>query len=224
MEVKIIWMRIIDLGISDFREIYDLQQGLVKEVFQGKRENTLIITEHRPVITIGRKGSWNNIFKSREFLALEGIDVLNIDRGGDVTYHGPGQIIAYPVFRLENESRDIHCFLRFLEDIGCHFLAQYGVIPEKKQGFTGIWVKDRKIGSIGIGVKKWVTYHGLALNINISLEPFSFIRPCGIEGVSMTSLKKILGRDIDIRDAKNKLKISFEEISFMAEAVGRPLP
>jgi lipoyl(octanoyl) transferase len=217
-------MRIIDLGLSDFREVYYLQQGLVKEVFQGKSENTLIITEHKPVITIGRKGSWNNIFKSGEFLALEGVDVLNIDRGGDVTYHGPGQIIAYPVFRLENESRDIHAFLRFLEDIGCHFLTQYGLIPEKISGLTGVWIKGAKIGSIGIGVKKWVTYHGLSLNINIDLDPFSFIRPCGIEGVRVTSLKNILGRDIDIKDAKDKLKISFEEIPFMVEAAAKPCP
>lgn len=215
-------MRIINLGLTDFHEAYSLQKELVAKVSQGESGNTLIITEHKPVITIGRKGSWENIFKSRQFLASKGIEVINIDRGGDVTYHGPGQIIAYPVFRLENESRDIHCFLRFLEDIGGHFLTQYGLIPEKMQGLTGVWIKGEKIGSIGIGVKKWVTYHGLALNINIDLGPFSFIRPCGIEGVNSTSLKNILGRDINIEDAKNKLRLSFKEVPFMAEAVSKP--
>lgn len=211
-------MRIIDLGVTDFSRACILQKDLAERVYRGEAENTLIITEHRPVITIGRKGSWNNIFKTREFLSSRGIDVFNVDRGGDVTYHGPGQLTAYPVFRLENESRDIHCFLRFLEEIGGHFLAQYGIAAEKAPGFTGVWFQGKKIGSIGIGVKKWVTYHGIALNVNTDLEPFSFIRPCGIEGAEATSLKDILGRELDIEDAKNKLGLSFNEVSFMVEA------
>lgn len=206
-------MRVIDLGLTGFLETYRLQREAVEKVSLGLCENTLMITEHRPVITIGRKGSRDNVLKPGC-----GIDIVSADRGGDVTYHGPGQLVAYPIFKLENEGRDIHAFLHFLEDIGAHFLMQYGVTAEERPGFRGVWVGGKKIGSIGIGVKKWVTYHGLAVNINTGLLPFSFIRPCGIEGVEITSLKEILGREIDIDDAKDKIKRSFREISLLAEA------
>jgi len=212
-------MDIVDLGITDFSEAYQVQLDLVKKVSLGLAEDTLLITEHRSVITIGRRGSWDNIFKSHEDLSSCGIEVFNIDRGGDVTYHGPGQLIAYPIFKLENEGRDIHRFLEFLEEIARHFLMQYGIIGGSRPGFRGAWIKEKKIASIGIGVKKWVTYHGLAININCDLLPFSFIRPCGIKDVEITSLEKVLGYKLDIDDAKNKLKSSFKEVSLLAEAV-----
>jgi len=212
-------VQIVDLGVTDYKDAYRLQMELLEKVSRGLSENTLLITEHRPVITIGRKGSWANIFKSRESLYSRGIEVLETDRGGGVTYHGPGQIVAYPVFKLENEARDIHSFLEFLEKIGSHFLMQYGLSAEPRPGLRGVWVKGKKIASIGIGVKRWVTYHGLAININTDLAPFSFIRPCGIEGVEMTSLKTILGRRLYINDAKDKLKSSFEKVSLLAAAV-----
>ena len=204
-------MRYIDLGLSDYKEAYGIQREVWEKVVSGIFENTLIVTEHNSVITIGRKGSADHIFKT------EDIKVLNIDRGGDVTYHGPGQLVAYPIFRLENEAKDIHDFLKFLEDVGINFLSRYGIRAQRNPGFTGIWVKGAKIGSIGIGVKKWVTYHGMAININPDLKPFSFIKPCGIEGVKITSLENLLNEKIDIDDAKHKLKDSFEEISLLAE-------
>ena len=214
-------MRIIDLGITDFLEAYKFQIELIEKISKGISEDTLLIAEHKSVITIGRKGSWGNIFKSREYLSSRGIDILNVDRGGDVTYHAPGQLIAYPIFRLEDEGRSIHRFLQFLEEIGCHFLHQFGLTAAVKPGLRGIWVDDKKVGSIGIGIKKWVTYHGLAININIDLEPFSFIRPCGIEGVEITSVKNLLGREVDIKDAKDKIKTSFKQVPLLAEAVSR---
>lgn len=205
-------MRYIDLGISEYREAYQVQCEVRDKVANGACENTLIITEHKSVITIGRKGSDKNVFKTG------GIEVLNIDRGGDVTYHGPEQLIAYPIFKLENEARDIHGFLRFLEEVGIDFLSKYGIEAEAKPGSRGVWVKDEKIGSIGIGVKKWVTYHGMAININPDLKPFSFIKPCGIDGVKITSLKVLLKERVDIEDAKLKLRESFEEVPLLAEA------
>ena len=204
-------MKYIDLGISEYSEAYRIQREFVDKVANGESDNILIITEHKSVITIGRKGSRDHIFRT------EGIEVLNIDRGGDVTYHGPGQLIAYPIFKLENEAKDIHNFLKFLEDVGINFLNRYGIRAQRNPGFRGIWVKDAKIGSIGIGVKKWVTYHGMAININPDLRPFSFIKPCGIEGVKITSLENLSNGKIDINDAKHKLKESFEEISLLAE-------
>jgi len=206
-------MRYIDLGLSDYKEAYGIQREVVDKVAKGVFENTLIITEHKSVITIGRTGSEKHVFKT------EGIEVLNIDRGGDVTCHCPGQLVAYPIFKLENEAKDIHNFLRFLEEVGINFLSKYGVSSETVPGLRGIWVKGAKIGSIGIGVKKWVTYHGMAININADLTPFSFIKPCGIEGVKITSLEVLLKERLDIEDAKRKFRESFEEIPLLAEAV-----
>jgi len=205
-------MRYIDLGLSDYKEAYKIQCEIRDRVAKGAAENTLIITEHKSVITIGRKGSESHIFRT------EGIEVLNIDRGGDVTYHGPGQLVAYPIFKLEKEAGGIHSFLRFLEETGIRFLSKYAVRAETRPGMRGVWVSDSKIGSIGIGIKKWVVYHGMAININTDLRPFSFIRPCGIKGVKITSLEKLLGGRLDIEDAKRKLRESFEEVPSLAEA------
>jgi len=206
-------MQYIDLGLSDYKEAYRVQCDLRDRVADGACENTLIVTEHKSVITIGRTGTEKHIFKT------EGIEVLNIDRGGDVTYHGPGQLVAYPIFKLEREAKDIHGFLRFLEEVGIDFLNKYGVGSRTRPGMRGIWVGDSKIASIGIGVKRWVTYHGIAININTNLRPFSFIKPCGIDGVKITSLENLLKERLDIEDAKRKLKESFEEISLLVEAV-----
>ncbi|MCX5687049.1 MAG: lipoyl(octanoyl) transferase LipB [Candidatus Omnitrophica bacterium] len=206
-------MRYLDLGLSDYKEAYRVQREVADKVARGISENTLIITEHKSIITIGRTGSRKHVFKT------EGIEVLNIDRGGDVTYHCPGQLVAYPIFKLEKEAKDIHNFLRFLEDVGVNFLSKYDVCSETVPGLRGVWVKGEKIGSIGIGVKKWVTYHGMAININTDLKPFSFIKPCGIEGVKITSLEVLLKKRIDIKDAKRKLRESFEEVPLLAEAV-----
>ena len=205
-------MDYIDLGISEYKESYRIQRETAEKVAAGMRGNTLIITEHKKVITIGRTGSDSNVFKS------EGMDVLKIDRGGDVTYHGPGQLVAYPIFKFEKEARDIHNFFGYMEDVGINFLNKYGVSAEAKPGLRGVWTGDGKIGSIGIGIKKWVTYHGMAININTDMTPFSFINPCGVAGIRMTSLEILLGKKIDIGDAKFRLRDSFEEVSLLAEA------
>jgi lipoate-protein ligase B len=212
-------MRYIDLGLSDYKEAYKVQCEVRNKVASGAFENTLIVTEHRSVITIGRKGSHGHLFRTGEFLAGLGIEVLDVDRGGDITYHGPGQLVAYPIFRLENEAKDIHGFLRFLEDVGVNFLSKYGVEAARVSGARGIWVKGAKIGSIGVGVKKWITYHGMAININTDLRPFSFIKPCGIQGVKITSLECLVKERLDIEDAKRKLRESFEKVPLLAEAV-----
>lgn len=212
-------IRYVDLNISDYRKAYAFQRKIVEKVAAGVYENTLILTEHRSIITIGRKGSRDHLLRTGEFLAAQGIGVLDVDRGGDITYHGPGQLVAYPIFKLENEARDIHCFLRFLEEVGINFLSKYGIAAARMTGATGVWVNGAKIASIGIGVKKWVTYHGMAININPDLRHFSFIKPCGISGVKITSLESLLKERLDIEDAKHKLRDSFEEVPLLAEAI-----
>lgn len=214
-------MRYIDLGLSDYSEAYRFQREIADRVGSGAAENTLIITEHKGVITIGRRGSRYNILKPAGFLKARGIEVMDVDRGGDVTYHGPGQLVAYPVFKLEGEAKDIHRFLDFLEEVGLNFLERFGINAVTRPGLRGAWVGRKKICSIGIGVKRWVTYHGIAININPDLEPFSFIRPCGIDGVEITSLQRLVGKRIEIDDAKDKLRESFAEVSLLAEAVSK---
>jgi len=214
-------MRYIDLGLSEFKEAYRFQREIADRVASGELENTLIITEHKSVITIGRRGSRCNILKPDSFLKARGIDVLDVDRGGDVTYHCPGQLVAYPIFKLEGGAKDIHGFLDFLEEVGISFLARFGVNAVTRPGLRGVWVDRKKIGSIGIGVKKWVTYHGIAININPDPEPFSFIKPCGIDGVEITSLEELLGEKVYINDAKDRLREAFEEVSLVAEAVSK---
>lgn len=214
-------MRYIDLGLISYRDAYRFQLDVIERLSSGAISNTLILAEHKGVITIGRSGTSRNILRSEEYLNGLGIEIVRIDRGGDVTYHGPGQLVAYPVFKLENEARDIHNFLRYLEIVGIDFLNKYNVCAGTRPGFTGVWVKQEKICSIGIGIKKWITYHGMAININTDMAPFSFIRPCGIEGVAITSLEKILGARISIDDAKDKLRESFEEVPLLAEPVSK---
>ncbi len=214
-------MEIIYPGLTDFSEVYEVQKKIVSEVSSGRSENTLIITEHLPVITIGRKGLRRNILVSDEFLAKKGIKVVSIDRGGDVTYHGPGQIVAYPVFRLENESRDIYRFLEYLERVGIDFLKKYGIFPRIKESFRGLWFDDKKLASIGIGVKKWTTYHGISINIKKDIAPFSYIRPCGIEGVRMVSVEEINGYEVDVDGAKCELGKSFRDVPFLAEEISK---
>ncbi|MFH1478478.1 MAG: lipoyl(octanoyl) transferase LipB [Candidatus Omnitrophota bacterium] len=214
-------MNIIDLGLTEFLDTYKIQLDLVQDVSEKKRDNTVLVTRHYPVITAGRLSDAGNILLSEEELLSKGINIVNIDRGGDVTYHGFGQLVLYPIVRLENEARDIHLFLEYLEEVGIRFLSKYGVFGVRKHGFRGVWVGQDKIASIGIGVKKWTTYHGMAINITSDKDGFSFIRPCGIESVNMTSLTDILGRKIGFEDAKAKAIASFEEISLLDKAVSK---
>ncbi|MFH1783044.1 MAG: lipoyl(octanoyl) transferase LipB [Candidatus Omnitrophota bacterium] len=211
-------MKIIDIGLKKYREAYEFQLELVEKVSRGLEPDTLIITEHYPIITLGRRSKLENILASEEELNNLGIEVLKIDRGGDVTYHGPGQLVAYPIMKLENEAKDIHIFLDYLEEVGLDFLSRYNVSGSKKSGYRGVWVGEQKIASIGIGVKKWVTYHGIAININTRLKDFSLITPCGIKDIGMTSLEKVLGKRIDIDHAKDRLVSSFKEVSLLAKA------
>jgi lipoate-protein ligase B len=214
-------VQFLKLGLTDFSEAYELQKKIREEVSSGSTEDTVIITEHRPVITIGRGAVSGNLKKTRDFLAANGIRVIKIDRGGGVTYHGPGQIVGYAIFKLRNEARDIHAFLEYLEDVGINFLRRLGLRAYREKGKRGVWACGKKIGSIGIGVKKWTTYHGLALNINNDLKPFSYINPCGMNSEVMSSVRDIKTEEIDIGYAVELFADSFKEVPFLAETVGK---
>jgi lipoate-protein ligase B len=186
----------------------------------GETRDSLIITEHRPVFTIGRAGHKNNLLVSEAVLEAQGIKALKADRGGDITFHGPGQAVFYPIIDLKERGRDLHRYMRDLESVAISFLNGYGVIAERLQGRTGIWAGGKKVASIGVGASNWVTYHGMAVNINVDLGYFSMINPCGMKGARMTSLGEILGGPVPMRAATERLLSSFRKIFGMEDNTG----
>lgn len=192
---------VLDLGLIDYQECLLLQRDLSGRVFEGKSQSSLIICRHNPVITLGRRAKRENIL-SPEKLASLGIGVIDTNRGGDVTLHFPGQLVIYPVFDLRVFGRDIGCFLRALEQAALLLLADYGIAAKREPGLTGVWVGERKIASIGIAVSRWITTHGLSLNVSGGLDLFSLIRPCGRD-IMMTSVEK---------EAQGKTTVSMDEI------------
>jgi len=201
--------KVLDLGLVDYSLAWQKQKDVFTEVKNGDRPSTLILCQHHPVITLGRMSKKENILASSYALKSKGIEVREIERGGDVTYHGPGQLTAYPVFNLTYLKKDIHLFLRNLEDTIIEFLAGFSIKGERRDGLTGVWIGKQKIASIGIAIKNWITFHGLSININKEdLINFTFIRPCGMD-IKMTSLENALYRDIEIDNVKDKLVESF---------------
>jgi len=195
-------MRIFDVGLTGYKETHLLQEQVWEQVRQGAYPAGLILCRHTPVITFGRRAKRENVSASAGELAKAGIELFDAERGGDVTYHGPGQLIAYPVCDLSRFKKDVHRYLRFLEEVVLSVLADFGIAGQRKEGLTGVWIGDEKISSIGVGIRHWVTWHGLSLNIKMDdLLNFSFIRPCGMD-IRMTSMEAILGRNIMIEDVK----------------------
>jgi lipoyl(octanoyl) transferase len=189
-----------DLGVLGYREAYARQLALVEERKLDQGQDTLLLVEHPHVITLGRaREAWGNV------LAPGGVDVVPIERGGDVTYHGPGQLVAYPVVRLLERERDLHRFLRALEAGIIATLARHGIEAGRSDGNTGVWIEGRKIASIGIACRRWVTFHGLALNVTTDLSYFHRINPCGFQAGVMTSMARELGQGVAMAEVKAHL-------------------
>ena len=200
------------MGIVDYEQSHNLQKQILQDRIDNKCPDHLILLQHNPVITVGRGGDNKNIIVSQAILDSYGIKVYEIERGGDVTYHGPGQLTGYPIIDLRNYKKDVHWYLRQLEEAIIKFLSYYDVIGKRVSGWTGVWVGDEKIAAIGVAVKRWVTYHGFALNINPDLSHFKLINPCGITDKEVTSLVKILGFDVDMTDVEDKIISAFSDI------------
>lgn len=198
-------VNIFDLGLVDFKEAWDFQKKAFNDVKNGKIKLAFILCQHNPVITLGRQASIKNILIPETELKNKGIEVYAVERGGDATYHGPGQLMFYPVLNLNYFKRDIHIFLRNLESIAMQTFSEFSVATQRIKGRTGVWFKDKKIASIGIAIKNWITYHGLAMNIKEDdLSNFSLIRPCGMD-IMMTSLETCSGEKISVLDIKKIL-------------------
>lgn len=178
----------------------------------GEEPHALILCEHPHTITQGRMTEESDLLVSPLKLKQLGVSNYAIERGGRITYHGPGQLVAYPVFDLNKFKKDLKFFLWSLEEVIINFLNNFNLEGERKPGYTGVWIKGRKIASIGIAVKKWITFHGLAINVNTDLEYFSFVRPCGLD-IQMTSLSRLSGKEIVIdNQLKGKLTNAFKKV------------
>lgn len=227
-----------DLGMRAYKETWDYQEQLLKQnidvkaklrelQFAGSDElnnempattNYLLFVEHPPVYTLGKNGNEDNILMTDQQLKINGIEFYHINRGGDITFHGPGQLVGYPILDLDRFKTDIGWYLRSLEEVIILTMAEYGIIGERSQGETGVWIepgikgKERKICAMGIKCSRWITMHGFAFNVNTDLSYFGNIIPCGIQNKAVTSLEKELGRTIPIDEVKKKVKANFEKV------------
>ena len=212
----------IHLGSIDYQQAWDIQKNYFSQIVDTKVKNReliaptltpnyLLFCEHPPVFTLGKTGVENHLLVQSSFLSEKGISFYHIDRGGDITYHGPGQIVGYPIFDLENFFTDIHQYLRYLEEAIIRTLSEYGIVAGRISKLTGVWIdsenplKARKIAALGVRASRWVTMHGFAFNINTDLSYFNYIIPCGIQDKAVTSLKKELGKEIPMHEVEAKL-------------------
>lgn len=203
---------IIDIGRSQYDKAWQLQKELFDLRNSGAIEDVLILTEHDHVYTIGKSGDQNHLLASEEELSLQGIGVFNIDRGGDITYHGPGQIVGYPILDLNSYGPDIHLYMRRLEEVMIRALKKFKIDGVREEGMTGVWVNGEKIGAIGVKVSRWITMHGFALNVNADLSKFDRIVPCGIFHKGVTSMSRVLEKRIVIDGVKEIIVRSFEDV------------
>ncbi len=217
-----------DLGTRDYKETLDYQKELFEEILQTKQNNRnenlniktknyFLFVEHPHVYTLGKSGNINNLLLTKKQLTEKKISYQKVDRGGDITYHGFGQIVGYPILDLENFFTDIHKYLRYLEEIMIKVLDEYGLKGERSDGETGVWLDvgtpfARKICALGVRSSRWVTMHGFALNVNTNLGYFDHIIPCGIRGKAVTSMEVELGKKIDVIEVKEKILKHFTEL------------
>jgi lipoyl(octanoyl) transferase len=213
-----------DLGLRSYKEVWDLQEVLLKQNVDKKvKEETrsltnhhLLFVEHPPVYTLGKSGKKEHILINEAEMKEKEIEFFHINRGGDITFHGPGQLVGYPILDLDKFKTDLGWYLRSLEEVFIATMAEYGLKGDRSPGETGVWIdpdkkgKERKICAFGIKCSRWITMHGFAFNVNTDLRYFNYIVPCGIENKQVTSLEKELGRKLDMQEVKEKVKRNFE--------------
>jgi len=203
---------VLKLGLIEYEQAYHLQSGLRKARKEERLDDTLLILQHPPTITLGRKGGKENLLVKEEELKRKGIRLYFTDRGGDITYHGPGQLVGYPVLCLRHRVLSVGNYMRLLEEVIILALKDLGIESNRMLPLIGLWVGRKKIASLGVRVRKGVTTHGFALNVNNDLTPFQFIYPCGIRGLQVTSLKEILGGEVDHGFVEERVVINFGRV------------
>lgn len=213
-------LRLLDLGRRPYSEVWELQKSLVEARSRGEVQDTLILVEHDHVVTLGRKTTPENF-------RPVGIPVFQVERGGDATYHGPGQIVGYPIVRMA--VPDVKNFVRSLEEVLILTARAWSIDAVRRENHTGVWVGEKKLASIGVAVSNWVTYHGFALNVNTDMSYFRLIRPCGLDPETMTSMERLKGGKLDMELVKRQVADDFssvfrvELVDPSGEAVKRPL-
>jgi len=200
------------LGQIDYGEAYDIQKKLWSQKMNGRAEDALLLLSHPPTFTIGKSGKLDNLLLNKEELAGKGISLFFIDRGGDITYHGPGQLVVYPIIDLKDRGKDIHRYIHCLEEVVIRTLASLSIEAQRDEKHVGVWVGNEKIAAIGVRIKNWITMHGLALNVNPDLEYFSFINPCGILDKGVTSITGLLSREVPMEVVVKELVKQFSDV------------
>ena len=196
----------LDLGLIDYQADRDIQEQTFNKVKNREVEHALISCQHYSVITLGRQAKLENLLVPQEKLKESKIKLIKVDRGGDITYHGPGQLTVYPIFNLNLLKKDIHLFIRNLEITAINVLKHFNINACQKKGFTGVWVSNKKIASIGVGIRHWITFHGMTINVKKDdLANFSLIRPCGMD-IMMESMENLLGKNIEIEEVNKIFK------------------
>ena len=205
-------VQVFNFHRTDYKQTWDLQKKIFSLVQKNAIDDVLILNEHEHVYTIGKSGDDNHLLASEEELELNGANVFHIERGGDITYHGPGQLVGYPILNLENYYLDIHRYLRDLEEVIILTLQDFGIEGKRNNDFTGVWVGENKIAAIGVKVSKWITMHGFAFNVNTDLSYFDRIIPCGIFHKGVTSLEKLLGKKIAMKEVEESVIKNFGDV------------
>jgi lipoate-protein ligase B len=207
-----VWLY-VDLPITDYTEAWDLQTSIVAARKDRIIEPDIVLfLEHLPVFTLGRRGGLNNLTVSEAFLEEEGISVIQVERGGDITFHGPGQLVVYPIIDLRAARLGVADYVTALEEVMIRTAAVWNIKAERNPRNRGVWVGNNKLGSIGVAIRRGVSFHGLAFNVNTSLMPFSWIHPCGLENTQMTSLMHELSREVSMNQLRNATRRHFEAV------------
>ncbi len=201
------------MGRMPYAEALELQRHIARDRISGALpQDILLLVEHPPVVTMGRAAKEKNLVASPEFLASKDVELFEVERGGDVNFHGFGQLVGYPIIDLKRHRQDLHWYLRKIEEALINSLADYGIPAERNPKFTGVWTRGKKIASIGVHAREWVTWHGFALNVTTDLSYFDLIVPCGIDGVVMTSIARELGvENVSAQDVRDRVSAKFAE-------------
>ena len=213
---------VYQLGHIDYRKAYDIQEMLWSQKFEDHAADTILLLEHPPIFTIGKSGKLDNLLVDRGELARKGISVFFTNRGGDITYHGPGQLVVYPIIDLTNRGKSVHQYIHDLEEVVIRTLADFSIEAQRDFKHVGVWVGDEKIAAIGVRIRRWIAMHGLALNVNPNLEHFSLINPCGILDRGVTSISTILSRHVPMDVVTGRLVQRFSEV-FNADIEWKPV-
>jgi len=202
-----------NIGRKSYKAVWDLQKEMQQQRINGNIEDTLILVEHDPVYTLGKNANEDHLLQSRD----ESVDIFNIERGGDITFHGPGQLVGYPILDLSNYKKSVSWYMRTLEQVLIDTLIEFKIIAQRNDGLTGVWVGDEKIAALGVRISRWVTMHGFALNVNPDLSFYDGIIPCGIFDHGVTSMEQLLGETQNNDNVKNMVIEKFNKYFIKGE-------